>query len=412
MWHHYAGDPLRLSISTDAVTVDTLTVGPDLAAGNRPQAVVPPGAWQAAEPVAGAHGYVLVGCTVSPPFTFDNFELAPPDWPRPRRRSCPDFDYTRAIPSFTREVEAFIPDDLPDHVDLPGATWMAVSDAAAELGRLDVAASLIPRPQLIARIATRREAIGTSALEGTYADLTDLFAAEVLPRDEQETEVAPNVREVMNYTRAADTACSWIGDRPLTLGLISALQAQIVRGTPSDGRAGALRQSQVFIGAKNRRVAEARFVPPPPGDQLRARCERWVDWLRAPAPAAQIQLIARVAMAHYQFEALHPFTDGNGRLGRLVTVLQMLQEGALRSPVLALSPWLEERADDYRDHLLAVSTSGDWAPWIEFFAHAVSAESRSGHDRIMRLLGLREEIGEIVRSALHVLDWRWRSPTT
>lgn len=298
-------------------------------------------------------------------------------------------------------VEAFVPNDLPERVDLPGATWMAVSDAAAELGRLDAAASLIPRPQLIARIATRREAIGTSALEGTYADLTDLFAAEVLPQSEQETEVAPNVREVMNYTRAADTAYSWIGDRPITLGLISALQAQIVRGTSSDGPdAGALRETQVFIGAKNRRVTEARFVPPPPGDPLRALCERWVDWLTAPTPTAQIQLVARIAMAHYQFETLHPFTDGNGRLGRLIAVLQMLREGALRSPVLAVSPWLEERADEYRDHLLAVSTAGDWAPWIEFFAHAVAAESRSGHDRIMRLLALRDEIGEAVRSAL------------
>ena len=205
----------------------------------------------------------------------------------------------------------------------------------------------------------------------------------------------------MNYARAADTAYSWITDRPITLGLISALQAQIVGGTSSDGpEAGALRETQVFIGAKNRPVGEARFVPPPPGDQLRAMCERWIEWLTAPEPAAQIQLIARIAMAHYQFETLHPFTDGNGRLGRLVAVLQMLREGALRSPVLAVSPWLGERADEYRDHLLAVSKSGDWAPWIEFFAHAVRAESRSGHDRIMRLLAVREEIGETVRSAL------------
>lgn len=297
------------------------------------------------------------------------------------------------------EVEAFIPHDLPDSVDLPGGTWMAVSDAAAELGRMDAAASLIPRPRLAVRIATRREAIGTSALEGTFANLTDLFAAEVLPVSEQETEVAPNVREVMNYARAADTAHSWITERPITLGLISALQAQIVGGTSSDGPE-ALRETQVFIGARNRPVSEARFVPPPPGDQLRAMCERWIEWLTAPEPAAQIQLIARIAMAHYQFETLHPFTDGNGRLGRLVAVLQMLREGALRSPVLAVSPWLEERADEYRDHLLAVSNSGDWAPWIEFFAHAVRAESRSGHDRIMRLLAVREEIGETVRSAL------------
>ena len=105
-------------------------------------------------------------------------------------------------------------------------------------------------------------------------------------------------------------------------------------------------------------------------------------------------------MAHYQFEALHPFTDGNGRLGRLVTVLQMMREGALRSPVLSVSPWLKDRADEYRDRLLAVSYTGKWAPWINFFARAVCAEARSGHDRIMRLLALREELGVAVRSAL------------
>lgn len=297
-------------------------------------------------------------------------------------------------------AEAFIPDDLPDRITLPGSAWMTVSDAAAELGRLDAAASLIPRPQLVARVATRREAIGTSALEGTFADLTDLFAAEVLPEDEQDTNVAPNVREIMNYARAADSAFSWIGERPITLGTIAALQAQIVRGTPSDGPdAGAIRTTQVFIGAKHRRVAEARFIPPPPGDHLRAMCERWVEWLTAPTPREHIQLIARLAMAHYQFETLHPFTDGNGRLGRLVAVLQMLREGALRSPVLAVSPWLEERADEYRDHLFAVSETGDWTPWIEFFAQAIASEARSGHDRIMRLLALRDEIGELVRAS-------------
>lgn len=298
------------------------------------------------------------------------------------------------------EARAFIPDDLPDRMDLPGSVWMVVSEANAELGRLDAAASLIPNPQLVTRIATRREAIGTSALEGTYAELTELFAAEVLPFEEQETEVAPNVREVMNYVRAADGAYGWIGERPITFGMLASLQAEIVRGTESDGpEAGSIRESQVFIGAKNRRVSEARFIPPPPGDQLRAMCERWIAWLSAERPVEQIQLIARVAMAHYQFETLHPFTDGNGRVGRLVAILQMMREGALRSPVLSVSPWLKDRADEYRDHLLAVSTTGDWAPWIEFFAQAVCAEAGSGHERIMRLLGLRDEFGETVLSA-------------
>ncbi|HEU0240972.1 MAG TPA: Fic/DOC family N-terminal domain-containing protein [Micromonosporaceae bacterium] len=299
------------------------------------------------------------------------------------------------------DAHAFIPDDLPNAVALPPSVWMTVGDAMAELGRLDMAANLIPNPQLIARVATRREAIGTSALEGTYADLTELFAAEALPAEEQKADVAPNVREVLNYARAAEVAYEWIVDRPITWTMLSALQAMIVADNQSDGDdAGAIRTTQVFIGAKNRRVREARFIPPPPGDQLFGLCLRWLDWITDADPAVGIPLIARVAMAHYQFETLHPFTDGNGRLGRLVALLQMVKDGALRLPVLSVSPWLKDRASDYRDHLLKVSATGDWAPWIEFFARAVIAESRSGHERILRLLALRDEFGATVRTAL------------
>lgn len=298
------------------------------------------------------------------------------------------------------EAEAFIPDDLPTSVDLPSLVWLEVSDAMAELGRLDAAASLIQNPQLVTRIATRREAIGTSALEGTYANLADLFAAEVLPA-KQEAELTPNVREVMNYTRAADSAYRWVHDRPITASLISSMQAEIVRGTDSDGpEAGAIRETQVFVGAKNKRVGEARFIPPPPGDQLKSLYERWVTWLTAEEPHDEMQLLVRVALAHYQFETIHPYTDGNGRLGRLVAVLQLLREGALRAPVLSISPWLKDHADEYRDHLLDISRRGDWAPWIIFFTQAVAAEARAGHDRIMRLLALRQEIGDSVRTAL------------
>ena len=299
------------------------------------------------------------------------------------------------------EVEAFLPDDLPDEADLPGSTWLVLSEAMAELGRLDAAASLIPNPMLVTRMATRREAIGTSALEGTFAALAELLAAEVLPTAEEGPSLPPNVREVRNYARAADVAYGWILDRPITLGMIAALQAAIIKDTDSDGPdAGALRERQVFIGARDRRLADARFIPPPPGDHLRAGCERWVAWLTAPAPVAHIQMIARVAMAHYQLESLHPFTDGNGRIGRLVAILQMMREKALRSPVLSVSPWLKDHADAYRDHLLAVSQSGEWAPWIEFFATAVREEARTGHDRIMRLLALRAEIAQEARAAL------------
>ncbi len=294
-----------------------------------------------------------------------------------------------------------MPDDLPTEIQLPNQTWMVLAEAMAELGRLDAAASLIPNPLLVTRMATRREAIGTSALEGTFANLTELLAAEVLPTVEDNTQLPPNVREVLNYARAADAAYAWINDRPITLGMLCGLQAEIVKDTDSDGpEAGAIRTKQVFIGARDRRVSEARFIPQPPGDQLRAACERWMQWITEPGAVSSVPLIARVAMAHYQFETLHPFTDGNGRIGRLTAILQLLRERALRSPVLSVSTWLKDHAEAYRDHLLAVSQTGDWGRWIEFFATAVLEESRSGHDRIMRLLALREDLGQRVRAAL------------
>jgi Fic family protein len=131
------------------------------------------------------------------------------------------------------DVEAFLPNDLPYELSLPASTWLILTEAMGELGRLDAAASLIPRPTLVTRMATRREAIGTSALEGTFAALPELLASEVLT-DAERSSVPPNVREVRNYARAAEAAYGWIAERPITLGMISDLQAEIVRGTDSD----------------------------------------------------------------------------------------------------------------------------------------------------------------------------------
>ena len=198
------------------------------------------------------------------------------------------------------EVDAFVPAPLPRKLELPQDAWLALSEAMTELGRLDSAAGMIPNPHLVTRMATRREAIGTSALEGTFANLTDLFAAEAIAVDEDDTSMPPNVREVMNYTRAADHAFDWIAERPINSTLISNLQALIVRGTKSDGpEAGSVRSKQVFIGTENRPIAEARFVPPPPGDQLKALLDEWLDWINHEDLRQNLQLLFRVALAHY-----------------------------------------------------------------------------------------------------------------
>lgn len=292
-------------------------------------------------------------------------------------------------------THAFLPDDLPQAVSLSADALMAVGDAREELGRLDGSAAIIASPQLITRMATRREAIGTSALEGTFANLTDLLAAE---EEEADVILPANIREVMNYTRAADIANVWIQDRPITSQMLSTLQGILLKDTAEPGTVvGGVRDKQVFIGAGNRRIRDARFVPPPPGDQLFAMYEAWVRWLNEPALA--IPLVARVAMAHYQFETVHPYSDGNGRIGRMVAVLQLISDGVLRSPVLSVSPWLKDNAEEYRSQLFAVSETGDWSPWVGFFARAVAAEARLGHDRIMDLLRLREELTELVRTA-------------
>ena len=277
---------------------------------------------------------------------------------------------------------------------------MALTAATAALSRLDAAAQHIPNPQLVTRVATRREAIGTSALEGTFANLTDLFAAEAVSVDEQDPRIPPNVREVMNYTRAADAAYEWVQDRPITTSLLSNLQALIVRGTESDGpEAGTVRERQVFIGAKNRPITEARFIPPPPGDQLAALYGDWLEWVNDGSLHEHLHLLVRIALAHYQFETIHPYTDGNGRLGRLVAVLQVLIDGTLSSPVLSVSDWLKDHDTNYRDHLLQVSATGEWTPWIEFFARAVTASAEDANRRVTSLLQLRTELSKQARAA-------------
>lgn len=292
------------------------------------------------------------------------------------------------------ELDAYIPDSLPDQLEnLPGTTVMAIAAASTELGRLAIPAALVPNPQLLARVATRREAIGTSALEGTYANLTDVFAAELVPpEDLPENETSQGALEVVAYARAADLAYDWIDERPISVSLLSALQKELVAGPRSDNaEAGMIRAADAIVG-KGPRVSQADYVPPPGGDQLRSMVENWVEWVNSEEMRARIPIVARLAMAHYKFEAIHPYRDGNGRLGRLLTELQLLREGELSAPVLSISPWLRDRGDAYRAHLFSVSKTGEWAPWIEFFANGIAEQAKNGRERILDLLTYHRQV--------------------
>jgi Fic family protein len=289
---------------------------------------------------------------------------------------------------------AYVPNPIPDTVDLSGATWTVVARAEAALGRLDEASRQLPEPSLLRRPALRREAQSTSALEGTFAPLEDVLVPEI-----EERETLPlEVRENLNYVVAAEDGFRWVADRALTKGLLGNLQRVLVHGTPGEhGDAGGLRDRQVVIGTPDSKVADARFVPPPPGDQLRAGVDQWLDWVGT--PTEELPPVVRAALAHYQFETLHPFSDGNGRIGRLLIVLQLMRDGVLQEPILVVSPWFEARRSAYQDGLLNLTISGEWETWVSFFAQGVAAGAESTRQSIVDLLAWRDEAIATVRRA-------------
>ena len=265
--------------------------------------------------------------------------------------------------------------------------------ATASLARLDGAARLVSNPSLLRRPALRREAQSTSALEGTYAPFAEVLAAD---REDQQ-HLSAELREILNFERMAELAFSWPEDRPLTLGMLNELQKTLVGGTSGElSDTGKLRDRIVVIGARGGGFEEARFVPPPPGDQLRAGVEGLLAWAESP-PA--IPTVVQAAMAHYQFETLHPYSDGNGRLGRLLVIVQLLRGAVIQEPLLVVSPWFEQRRERYQQALLELSCDGDWDAWIAFFAEGVAASAVDSQRKVERLVALQDELRTRVQAA-------------
>ncbi|WP_255528053.1 Fic family protein [Streptacidiphilus sp. P02-A3a] len=197
------------------------------------------------------------------------------------------------------------------------------------------------------------EARSTSAIEGTCVGMEDVLKADF----EDASDISSDVAEVRNYVRIAEIATTAINDRPVTVALLEYLQGILVSGTSSHTtQAGQVRTTDAFIGVRTANVEDARFVPCPHGHRLRDGLLDWEGWINQAGP--EMHLMTRIAVGHYQFETLHPFNDGNGRLGRLVMLLQLMRAGELTHPVVALSPWLESRRREYRDQLFEVSATG------------------------------------------------------
>jgi Fic family protein len=266
-----------------------------------------------------------------------------------------------------------------------------VADAAMAVGRLDAATDKIPNPSLLVRSTLAQEATSTTALEGTYAPLTDVLEGEILGNV-----VSAEAAEVLNYIRAADLALELLKIRPISLNILTELQKTLVGGTRGDAYdAGELRRRQVIIGPQGAPIERSRFVPPPP-QQLVDGFSKWEQWIHS---EAEIHLLVRACLGHYQFETLHPFSDGNGRLGRLVVSLQLIEGGALRFPLLNIAEWLEPRKDEYQDRLLQLSMDGDFSAWVQFFASGIHGAAETAIERIDRLLGVRQSQLDTIRAA-------------
>lgn len=291
------------------------------------------------------------------------------------------------------EYWAFVPHRLPPHLD---ADWALVNDlsrADRALSELAGVARTLPNPHLLIGPFVRREAVLSSRIEGTQASLSDLLFFEASGALDPK---APDALEVANYVKALEYGLTRLKKLPVSLRLIREVHDRLMKGVRGDHLTpGEFRRSQNWIGAAGCTLMDATYVPPPVEEMHQALndLERYLH-----EPSTLPSLI-RLALIHYQFEAIHPFLDGNGRIGRLLITLLLCSEGILPEPLLYLSAYFEHHRDDYYRLLLAVSQEGRWAGWIAFFLRGVAEQSRDAIDRSKQLLDLWQQYRSNLQSA-------------
>lgn len=294
----------------------------------------------------------------------------------------------RNIVRSERGYRAYLPPSLPPSIafDLDLVGRLSAADRA--LGSLAGAGRMLPNPHLLSRSLLRREAVLSSRIEGTQASLSDLVLFEAEPSATPGPQQL-DVREVLNYVRAVDHVLDPGRRLPLSLSLLreahEILFSGILGGYATPGE---FRTTQNWIGPAGCTLDDAAYVPPPPD-----RMWECLDALEKYMHTAQaLPPLVAIACLHYQFEAIHPFIDGNGRIGRLLIMLLMVEWGLLAAPLLDLSTYIESHRDEYYGRLLAVTTDGDWLGWIGFFLHAVKQQAGDALERAQALHTLRESL--------------------
>ncbi len=301
---------------------------------------------------------------------------------------------------------AFIPAPLPPELAYPPSLVLALSRADAALSELSGLGRQLPNPNLLIAPYVRREAVLSSRIEGTRASLSDVLL------DEAETDRSQDadVREVRNYVEALEHGLERLRELPLSLRLVRELHERLMQGVRGDqATPGEFRRSQNWIGPAGSTPATAPYVPPPPD----AMMDCLADWEGFLHDRDRLPDLIQCALMHEQFEAIHPFLDGNGRVGRLLITLFLVERGRLPQPLLYLSDFIESHRQDYYDCLQSVRTEGDWPGWLHFFLAGVEATARSAVRQASRLMDLRESYRRRLSqrpNALRLVDELFANP--
>ena len=312
--------------------------------------------------------------------------------------------------SLTGEYWAFVPDALPPTLHFNIDTVNRLSAAERALGELNGIGQMLPNPFLLMAPFIRREAVSSSRIEGTETSLGQLALFEAEPGRQLS---APDAPEVMNYVSALEYGLEQLESVPVSLQLLRKIHEILLSGVRGEEtNPGHFREVQNYIGRPGLGLAQARYVPPPVA-ALQSTLRDLEDFLHS---FDEIPFLVKLALAHYQFEAIHPFVDGNGRVGRLMISLLLSERNYLTQPLLYLSVFFERNRPDYMDLLFGVSQQGNWQGWIDFFLEGIAEQSRDAIARSQKLLQLRQEYRDIMQSsrstalALQLVDRLFATP--
>lgn len=300
--------------------------------------------------------------------------------------------YEPQIGGYNAFVPAPLPPDPPIGMDDELVQWL--SEAERALGRLDGVTSILPNPDLFVAMYVRQEAVLSSQIEGTQSTLEDVLQFEA---DVQGRKLPKDVTEVVNYVQAMNYGLERSATLPLSLRLVREIHGQLltnVRG--SEKTPGEFRKDQNWIGPANCTIHRATFVPPSVG-VMHAALDNLEKFLHN---RHHLPLLIHCGLVHAQFETIHPFMDGNGRVGRLLITFLLCQQGVLQYPLLYLSYYLKAHRAEYYDRLMAIRHDGDWEGWLKFFLRGIAEVSRSATATARAILQLREQHRQMIGQGL------------